>query len=191
MSRKNFRPTQKISWITALVISFVNYSDVEAQIIPDNTLGAESSTINSVDELRFIIEGGATRGANLFHSFSEFNIGEGLSVNFANPEGATNIFSRITGSNISKIFGTLGVEGAANLFLLNPNGIIFGENARIDVGGSFIATTAKSISFADGQTFSARDRLNGIVKNLKIKNISIRRFLIKKKTIKKTFSLFS
>ena len=137
---------------------FFNSSIVKAQIVPDNTLGSESSTIESIDELRDRIEGGAIRGENLFHSFEEFSIPEGLEVYFANPEGINNIFSRITGNNISEIFGTLGVEGVANLFLINPNGIVFGENARIDVGGSFIATTAERIHFEDGKVFKARNR---------------------------------
>ena len=129
---------------------------IDAQIVPDNTLGPESSMINSIERLRERIEGGATRGENLFHSFQELNIGEGLEVYFANPEDISNIFSRITGSNPSNILGTLGVEGNANLFLINPNGIIWGENARLDLGGSFIATTANSIDFADGTSFAVR-----------------------------------
>lgn len=126
-----------------------------AQITPDNTLGAENSEINSIDELSDRIEGGAVRGDNLFHSFQEFNVGEGAIVNFANPEGIANIFSRVTGDNISEIFGSLGVEGAANLFLMNPNGIVFGENSAINVNGSFLGTTAENIEFDNGDRFSA------------------------------------
>ncbi|MBW4532635.1 MAG: filamentous hemagglutinin N-terminal domain-containing protein [Pleurocapsa minor HA4230-MV1] len=126
-----------------------------AQITPDNTLGAENSQINSIDELRARIEGGAIRGDDLFHSFSDFNVGEGASVDFANPAGIANIFSRVTGGNVSEIFGTLGVDGAANLFLMNPNGIIFGENSAINVNGSFLATTADEINFDNGDRFSA------------------------------------
>lgn len=126
-----------------------------AQIAPDNTLGAENSEVKSIDELRDRIEGGAIRGGNLFHSFSEFSVREGASVNFANPEGIVNIFSRVTGNNVSEIFGSLGVEGAANLFLMNPNGIIFGENSAVNVNGSFLATTAEDIKFDNGESFSA------------------------------------
>ena len=117
----------------------------KAQVIPDDTLGTESSTIRSIDQLRDAIEGGAIRGENLFHSFTEFNVGEGMRVDFTSPQGISNIFSRVTGSNISEIFGTLalGVDGAANLFLMNSNGIVFSENAALDVGGSFLATTAE------------------------------------------------
>jgi filamentous hemagglutinin family protein len=127
-----------------------------AQVIPDDTLGAESSTVNSIDELRDVIEGGAIRGNNLFHSFQEFNVGEGANVNFSNPEGIVNIFSRVTGNDVSDILGTLGVDGNANLFLMNPSGIIFGENARLDIGGSFLATTAETINFPSGN-FSTND----------------------------------
>jgi filamentous hemagglutinin family protein len=91
----------------------------------------------------------------LFHSFSEFNVNNGQRVYFANPTGIENIFSRVTGNNVSNILGILGVNGNANLFLLNPNGIIFGSNARLDINGSFLATTANSFQFPGGTQFSA------------------------------------
>lgn len=125
-----------------------------AQVIPDNTLGAESSTVRSINEMKDAIEGGAIRGNSLFHSFQEFKIRDAYTTEFANPQGITNIFSRVTGSNISEIFGTLAVDGSANLFLINPNGIVFGENAAVNIGGSFMATTAESIEFNSGDRFS-------------------------------------
>jgi filamentous hemagglutinin family protein len=132
-----------------------------AQIIPDNTLGAEGSVVTPNVNINGLpadrIEGGATRGVNLFHSFSEFNVGNGQRVYFANPVGIENILTRVTGSNLSNILGTLGVEGGASLFLLNPNGIIFGPNARLDIAGSFFASTADSIVFNNGYQFSAKN----------------------------------
>ena len=129
-----------------------------AQIIPDGSLGAESSrtvpdNINNLPSDR--ITGGATRGVNLFHSFREFNVGEGRGAYFANPNGIANIFTRVTGGNPSNILGTLGVQGNANLFLLNPKGIIFGPNARLDLRGSFIGSTASGVVFDNGFEFSA------------------------------------
>ena len=139
-----------------IISSAIALSEVSvAQVQPDSTLGSESSVVNSVDENIDLINGGAIRGTNLLHSFQEFNIGEGKVVYFANPQGIENIFNRVTGNNPSQILGRLGVLGNANLYLLNPNGIIFGKNATLDINGSFIATTAESILFENGQEFSA------------------------------------
>lgn len=130
-----------------------------AQIAPDQTLGTESSNVSPNATVRGfpadLIRGGATRGVNLFHSFSQFNVRDGQRVYFANPVGIETILSRVTGANPSRIFGTLGVDGTANLFLINPNGILFGPNARLDVAGSFLASTANSFKFPDGSEFSA------------------------------------
>jgi filamentous hemagglutinin family protein len=101
------------------------------------------------------IDGGAKRGANLFHSFQEFNINAGRGAYFSNPAGIANILTRVTGGNISNIQGVLGVLGKANLFFINPNGIIFGRNARLDVGGSFLGSTANSLLFKNNFEFSA------------------------------------
>jgi filamentous hemagglutinin family protein len=130
---------------------------VQAQIVPDGTLGAERSRVTPINPNTERIDGGAIRGTNLFHSFQEFSIGEGRGAYFANPVGVENILSRVTGSNPSNILGTLGVLGNANLYLLNPNGIFFGPNARLDIRGSFTASTADSIVFSDRSLYSARD----------------------------------
>ncbi|MEO1094757.1 MAG: filamentous hemagglutinin N-terminal domain-containing protein [Cyanobacteria bacterium J06638_28] len=138
-----------------------------AQLIPDNSLGAESSLINPNGLIQGLptdlVEGGASRGSNLFHSFTEFNVNTGQRVYFANPIGIENILTRVTGGNLSNIDGLLGVDGAANLFLLNPNGVIFGPNARLDVSGSFTTSTAGSFAFADGSEFSATPTGNDLL----------------------------
>ena len=128
-----------------------------AQITPDETLGGERSAVTRDVTVRGgradRIDGGARRGANLFHSFSEFNVDNGQRVYFANPTGVENILGRVTGADVSDILGTLGVDGGANLFLLNPNGIMFGPNAQLDISGSFIATTGNRFNFLDGGEF--------------------------------------
>ncbi|WAN69082.1 filamentous hemagglutinin N-terminal domain-containing protein [Moorena producens JHB] len=153
------RLTQKAITLMGWVVMAFSGNYALAQINPDQTLGNESSVVTPNATIRGepgdLIEGGAARGSNLFHSFQDFNVGQLQRVYFANPAGIENILSRVTGSNISNILGTLGVDGAANLFLLNPNGIVFGHNARLDVAGSFVASTANSLVFNNGTQFSA------------------------------------
>ena len=140
--------------LSSLVLFSFIPSIAVAQITPDSSLGAENSVVESNGN-RDTVQGGAVRNANLFHSFQEFNVGAGREAYFVNPNGIANIFSRVTGNNFSNIQGVLGVLGNANLYLINPNGILFGENARLDVNGSFFATTADSVVFRNGFEFSA------------------------------------
>ena len=132
---------------------------VNAQITPDASLGTETSIVTPNVEIKGSpaerIDGGATRGTNLFHSFSEFNVRESQRVYFNNPAGIENILTRITGGKVSNILGTLGVDGGANLFFINPGGIVFGENSRLDLGGSFVGSTANSFVFGDEFEFNA------------------------------------
>ncbi|MEM6753949.1 MAG: filamentous hemagglutinin N-terminal domain-containing protein, partial [Cyanobacteria bacterium P01_C01_bin.38] len=138
----------------SVTLSFAPFLQAKAQLIPDNTLGKEKSIVNS-SELLQRIDGGAIRGSNLFHSFKEFNIDSGKSVYFNNPGAIENILTRVTGKNPSNIFGKLGVLGNANLFLLNPNGIVFGKGASLDIPGSFNASTSPGILFDNSFEFSA------------------------------------
>ncbi|MFM7407512.1 MAG: filamentous hemagglutinin N-terminal domain-containing protein [Cuspidothrix sp.] len=147
--------------VVSIIVSLVSSDNGQAiaQITPDQTLSTENSTINlntSNSALPIqVINGGATRGINLFHSFTEFNVNANSRVYFNNPSGIENILSRVTGSQSSQIFGTLGVLGNANLFLINPNGIVFGENATLDIRGSFLATTADKIKLGEIGSFNA------------------------------------
>ncbi len=150
-------------WIHALVAGatfggLTSYPPARAQIVPDATLGNTPSMRSPVMSDRGLIDridGGALRGTNLFHSFSDFNVNTGQQVYFANPANIRNIISRVTGQNLSNIDGTLGVLGTANLFLINPNGIVFGANARLDIRGSFVGSTANQVAFSNGDVFSA------------------------------------
>lgn len=147
------------TWATTTVIFggiLIAASDrTLAQVVPDNTLGSGRSRVTPIDQQNDRIDGGVLRGANLFHSFQDFGVEANRGVQFSNPTGVENIFSRVTGNTPSNIYGTLGVQGNANLFLLNPNGILFGPNARLDLRGSFVASTADSFVFPDGSQFSA------------------------------------
>ena len=137
---------------TSTVLAWGFLMSAEAQVIPDGT----TSTTVDVDGT---INNGDRAGSNLFHSFSEFSVPTGGQAFFNNSVDIVNIFSRVTGGNLSNIDGLLGANGTANLFLINPAGIIFGENASLDIGGSFFGSTADSIIFPDGE-FSALDADN-------------------------------
>ncbi|WP_439343144.1 two-partner secretion domain-containing protein [Vacuolonema iberomarrocanum] len=123
----------------------------------DDTLGDESSLVVPLGPGSgfFLIEGGAARGGNLFHSFGEFNVNENGGVIFVDPAAIDNVIARVTGENPSNILGTLGMFSDANLFLLNPNGIFFGDNAQLLMEGSFLASTADSLIFPNDPDFSA------------------------------------
>ncbi|WP_442937585.1 two-partner secretion domain-containing protein [Nostoc sp.] len=127
-----------------------------AQVTSDGT----TNTIVNQSGNNFTIINGIDKGNNLFHSFNNFSVPRGGSARFdlINTPNISTIFSRVTGGSVSNIDGliqTINSKNPVSLLLINPSGIIFGANAQLNIGGSFIGTTANSIKFADGVEFSA------------------------------------
>src|SRR5919199_1615197 len=151
---------------SALVRSHVLFSAVSlwgvlltspalAQSITAATDG--TGTIVTTNGNRFDIQGGmrSPDGANLFHSFNQFGLDSGQIANFLALPQTRNILGRVVGGNSSLINGLIQVTGGnANLYLMNPAGILFGANASLNVPAAFTATTANGIGF-DGGWFNA------------------------------------
>jgi filamentous hemagglutinin family protein len=138
------------AWL--LLLTAVSRAQVTTTITPDGTLGTEVSQNGPVHEIT-----GGTRpaaGSNLFHSFDRFDVGTGDTAHFIGQPGIDNIIGRVTGPEASVIDGKL--QSDAGLYLLNPQGMMFGPNATLDINGSFYASTADVLRFADGAEFSTR-----------------------------------
>ncbi|MEM9218098.1 MAG: S-layer family protein [Cyanobacteria bacterium P01_F01_bin.150] len=152
--------------IATLIGIATSYSIIEAghlafaQVTSDGTL---STTITTTDNLNFVIENGNRAGTNLFHSFDEFSVPTNGSAVFNNAADIETIFSRVTGNDVSDIDGLMQSNGIANLFLINPNGFIFGPNVSLGIGGSFLATTADRVLFENEQFFSATETITSPV----------------------------
>ncbi len=126
-------------------------------ITPEAAPGGTSTTVTPSGN-RFDIGGGRLSGdgKNLFHSFTNFGLEQNQIANFLSQPAIQNILSRVNGGNASVINGIIQVSGGnSNLFLINPAGIVFGQNASLNVPASFSATTANGIGFGSNGWFSA------------------------------------
>jgi filamentous hemagglutinin family protein len=138
---------------------------LNAQIVTDGSLtGGKPQTLTGPN-FRIGADLGRKVGGNLFHSFQDFNVGAGESALFTAPAGSgiRNVLARVTGPNASVVDGRISCDiPNANLLLTNPNGVVFGLGAELDVQGSFAVSSANVIHLADGGQFRTRlgnDRL--------------------------------
>jgi filamentous hemagglutinin family protein len=127
-------------------------SVLHAEAVLDGTLGTKDSFFGNFTITEKM---GELRGNNLFHSFKTFNIKADKKATFTGSNAIRNVISRVTGGSRSHINGTLYSEMSANFYLLNPNGIMFGKGAKLDINGSFHASTADYLQLKDGTRFSA------------------------------------
>lgn len=129
---------------------------VAAQVVFDGSLGAAGALAGPAYAIA--AASGKQVGGNLFHSFSRFDIAKGESATFSGPASVANVIGRVTGGSASTIDGAVrSTIAGANLYLINPKGIVFGANASLDVDGSFHASTADYLKFGDGARFSASE----------------------------------
>lgn len=128
-----------------------------AQVILDGSLSPAGPLTGPIYNIG--ADRGQIQGANLFHSFAEFNVHAGEKAVFTGPGTIANIVSRVTGGSASSIDGQIDTRNAmptANFFLLNPNGVLLGPKAELNIGGSFHASTADYLRFADDAKFFAK-----------------------------------
>ncbi len=157
--------------LTVPVVSSAQVPANQGLVVRDGSLGDAPAGVVApgVDPLGrhadYLIapELGEQRGGNLFHSFDRFGIGTDETATFTGPDpvdgpqSVSNIISRVTGSEPSEIDGTLrSTVPGADVYLLNPAGLLFGPSSRLDLGGSFHASTADSLAFDTAEVFEAR-----------------------------------
>jgi filamentous hemagglutinin family protein len=138
------------------ILLFSMTQSIWAEVVTDGLVGP----VQSLSGPDYLVphDIGTIVGQDLLHSFQTFSIFQGESATFTGPDHIANVISRVTGGDVSTIDGILRSQvGQADFFFINPAGIVFGENAQIDVPAAFHASTEDESRFADGSFFSASD----------------------------------
>ncbi|MEI6083249.1 MAG: filamentous hemagglutinin N-terminal domain-containing protein, partial [Verrucomicrobiota bacterium] len=154
-------PTMVAAFLAELYFLLLATVAHAGQVVHDGTVGPAGALTGPA----YVIPdtAGTTRGNNLFHSFSQFDLSEGDSATFTGPANIHNVIARVTGGP-STIDGALNCDiPGANFFFINPFGVIFGEHATVNVSGSFAVTTADYVKLADGGRFDARNPANDVL----------------------------
>jgi filamentous hemagglutinin family protein len=128
------------------IVQAQTYSPSNRPPVEDTSIG---TIVNPTGANNFNIDGGLRRGQNLFHSFTDFSVPTGGAANFTNPQGDRSIITRVTGNLFSDINGLVNTNGA-NFLLINPNGVVFGPGAKLNVGKAFVTSTASGVNLVDG-----------------------------------------
>jgi len=154
-----WRAIASSSLVGAIFGTGVILSPASLNAQPITPAADETGTVVTPNGNQLDITGGSLSrdDANLFHSFEQFGLESGQIANFLSNPDIRNIFGRVVGGDASIINGLIQVtNGNSNLFLMNPAGIVFGENAWLNVPADFTATTATGIGFGEGNWFNLK-----------------------------------
>jgi len=148
----------------ALLLSMSLYTLVaQSEVKTDGTTGIKVNVASSSGEYSIHEDLGTKSGSNLFHSFSDFNIAANESAIFSTSSGVSDIISRVTGNNPTRILGEIGSTNKnVNFWMINPNGVVIGENASFNVLGSINLSTANSITFLDDKNYTTSSRTDNL-----------------------------
>jgi filamentous hemagglutinin family protein len=139
-----------------LIVLLIISLSINAEITTDGSLGSHAN-LPGPDYL-IGADLGQQMGGNLFHSFKDFNLNSSESATFSGPDNVQNILSRVTGGNPSNIDGLIrSTIPNADMYFLNPYGIMFGSHVQLDIQGSFHASTADYLRLGEGGRFDARN----------------------------------
>jgi filamentous hemagglutinin family protein len=140
--------------LCTLFILFSIANGVYAEVIFDGSMNASTAGKKLEGNIEITPDLGQIEGENLFHSFHTFHIQSHETATFSGPDAIKNVISRVTGGETSLIDGHLKSEMPnANFYLLNPAGVMIGENASIDIKGSFHISTADYLTMKNADTF--------------------------------------
>jgi len=133
---------------------------VSAEVTFDGTIGPNAFGTARTGDFTISQSDGVVAGSNLFHSFDTFNVNTGESAAFTSSASVNNIISRVTGTEVTNIYGNLSSD--SSLWLMNDNGIVVGEGASFDVAGGLHLSTADSLTFSNGQMLNLETSQEGI-----------------------------
>ncbi|MEE9336747.1 MAG: filamentous hemagglutinin N-terminal domain-containing protein, partial [Methylococcaceae bacterium] len=140
--------------VLSIILVLISTWKVQAEVVIDGSLGGKAQNLSG--PIYNIHDGlGQRQGANVFHSFSQFNINSGDHAIFSTSAPTQNILARVTGGQSSLINGKISSSSPANLWLMNPAGWVVGQNAQLNMQGAFHLSSAHSIGLSDGGMFFA------------------------------------
>ena len=141
-----------IVWLVNGILCLLPINQAAADVVSDQSLRTPTQ-VEIGQNRTFNISGGTRSGSFIFHSFQDFSLTSQETASFEISGQPRGLIARVTGGRASRINGLIQAQSNADIFFLNPSGISFGRNAQLDLGGSFIASTAETLNFSNNRQY--------------------------------------